>query len=175
MRREKWCQSLPYRAASPAIRSWLKEPASLTARLQKRCTTFRVRPLCQGLQKTLPDDAVQFPVRQVQVREVLLECDGQAVIFAHTILSTATRRGRLSLWLKGLGSRSLGSLLFAHPGFIRGSLEFARLDRRHALYRRAAEWADLPSELWARRSSHRLDGLEVVVTEVFLPAIAKSA
>jgi chorismate-pyruvate lyase len=53
------------------------------------------------------------------VREVVLECDGVPVIFAHTTLSTAAN-GRLTRWMAALGSRSLGSLLFTYPGFRRG-------------------------------------------------------
>jgi chorismate--pyruvate lyase len=106
------------------------------------------------------------------VREVVLECDGQPVIFAHTTLSTATR-GRLARWMDRLGNRSLGSLLFAYPGFRREAIEYLRLDRRHPLYRRAAAVADVGETLWARRSLHRLGLQRVLVTEVFLPAIAR--
>lgn len=167
MRQSPWRASL-LRPLEAPLRSWLVEPGSLTARLQKSCGQFRVRLVRQGVQRRLPDEGIAG--RQVQVREVLLECDGEAVIFAHTALSTATR-GRLALWLARLGSRSLGSLLFAHPGFVRGPIEFCRLDARHPLYRRAAALAVVPPLLWARRSSHRLGGQAVVVTEVFLPAI----
>jgi chorismate--pyruvate lyase len=106
-----------------------------------------------------------------QVREVLLECDGVPVIFAHSVLSTASN-GRLTRWLAGLGSRSLGSLLFSFPGFKRGKLEFLRLDARHPLYRLAAPWAAGEPQLWARRSEHRLGQQVLCVTEVFLPTIS---
>ena len=108
--------------------------------------------------------------RLAWVREVVLECDGVPVIFAHSVLSTALN-GRLTRWLAGLGSRSLGSLLFSFPGFKRGQLEFLRLDARHPLYRLAAPWAAGAPQLWARRSEHRLGRQVLCVTEVFLPAI----
>lgn len=171
MKSNHWRASLPQQKDNQAIRSWLTEPGSLTARLKKHARYFCVRLVCQGLQKRLPDDAVKASSRSIRVREVVLECDGQPVIFAHTVLSTATR-GRLSLWLERLGSRSLGSLLFAHPAFVRGEIEYCRLDVRHPLYRRAAAFSSASPVLWARRSSHRLGAQEVVVTEVFLPAIA---
>ena len=98
--------------------------------------------------------------------------DGCPVIFAHTTLSTATR-GRLSRWMEGLGDRSLGSLLFAHPGFRRERIEYLRLDHRHPLYRRAAAVAEVDGGLWARRSLHRFSAQRVLVTEVFLPAIRR--
>jgi chorismate--pyruvate lyase len=114
----------------------------------------------------LPADG-QPPAR---IREVALECDGVPVIFAHTSLPAASR-GRLSRWFGRLGNRSLGSLLFVHPGFRRGGIEFLRLDRRHPLYQRAAALGTSGKYLWARRSLHRLGRQQVVVTEVFLPAI----
>jgi chorismate--pyruvate lyase len=47
---------------------------------------------------------------------VALFCDDQIVVFAHTVLPCQPR-GPLTLWLKRLGSRSLGALLFAMPDF----------------------------------------------------------
>ena len=109
--------------------------------------------------------------RWCRVRDVLLECDGIPVIFAHTTLSTASR-GRLTRWLARLGSRSLGSLLFSHPGFRRGAIEFCHLDAQHPLSRRVAALGFDTSLLWARRSRHTLGHQSVLVTEVFLPGIA---
>lgn len=167
-----WRTTLPRREDNRALRSWLTEPGSLTARLQARCARFGVRLLRQGGQQAWRDESVPAanPRRRWPVREVLLECDGVPVIFAHTLLSTAAR-GPLSLWLARLGGRSLGSLLFRHPGFVRGPIEYRRLDRRHPLYRQAARFSTLPPVLWARRSRHRLGAQEVLVTEVFLPAL----
>jgi chorismate--pyruvate lyase len=105
-------------------------------------------------------------------REVILECDGVPVIFAHSVLLSASR-GRLSRWLDGLASRSLGSLLFTCPGFKREPLEFCKLDAAHPLHQRAATWAGGTPELWARRSVHRLGRQALLVTEVFLPGIGQ--
>lgn len=86
-------------------------------------------------------------------------------------LGQAMGNGRLTRWMSRLGSRSLGSLLFAYPGFRRGAIEFLRLDCRHPLYQRAAALSAVGCELWARRSLHRLGTQQVLVTEVFLPDI----
>lgn len=154
----------------PLLRSWLSEPDSLTARCQQHCRQFRIRLLRQARGRGLADAAGGRGL--VQVREVLLECDGVPVIFAHTTLSTATN-GRLTRWLAGLGSRSLGSLLFSHPGFRRGNIEFCRLDARHPLFRQAASFSQGAQTLWARRSWHALGQQRVLVTEVFLPGISR--
>lgn len=171
----QWRRQLLGGPSDPILRNWLTEPGSLTTRCQKTCRHFRVRLVHYGKGRPLADDK---PCRALYcarfwVREIVLECDGVPVVFAHTTLSTATG-GRLSRWLAGLGSRSLGSLLFTYPGFRRGAIEYCRLDRRHPLFRRAA--SVLGAEvacLWARRSVHSLGGQQVLVTEVFLPAISQ--
>jgi chorismate--pyruvate lyase len=171
MSRNLWRSSLPHCPDNAKFVSWLREPGSLTRRLQACCAVFRVRLQHQGYQLPLRAEiAAGMPANKMMVREVVLHCDEQPVVFAHTVLNTA-RRGRLSLWLGRLGSRSLGSLLFSHPGFIRGRIEYCRLDARDELYRRAAHITALPATLWARRSLHQLGDQSVTVTEVFLPAI----
>ncbi len=168
MIRQQWQYKLLQGTPDAALASWLTEPDSLTARCQRNCRQFRVRLLRSGL--LLPVDGEDARRRLVRGREVLLECDGVPVIFAHSVLLTATN-GRLKRWLAGLGSRSLGSLLFNYPGFARGQLGFRKLDARDKLYQRARPWADGAPELWARRSVHRLGKQSLCVTEVFLPGI----
>lgn len=175
--RTGWRSRLVHGAGNRHFFSWLTEADSLTARCQAACRHFGIRLLFCGRRRPLPDECAFFGLRRQQwawSREVLLECDGVPVIFAHTALPLQPR-GRLTRWLAGLGSRSLGSLLFAYPGFERGGIEFVRLDARHPLFRRAATAAALAGvkELWARRSAHALAGQTVLVTEVFLPAIVR--
>lgn len=156
-----------------ALASWLTEPGSLTARCQRNSRQFRVRLLRYEKGRALADEGILLDQARhpAWIREVALECDGVPVIFAHTTLSTASN-GRLSRWLSRLGSNSLGSLLFTHPGFQRGAIEFRRLDKRHPLFQRAAALGMAGDTLWARRSLHRLGAQQVLVTEVFLPAVA---
>ena len=168
MRRHRWHTPLGP-GPDAALRSWLTETGSLTARCIRHSRKFAVRLLAYGKARPLGDEA---NARRAWVREVVLECDGRPVIFAHTTLA-CNRGGRLTRWLAGLGSRSLGSLLFSYPGFRRGPIQFCRLDARHPLYRRAAQLGPLPAVLWARRSLHTLAGQSVLVTEVFLPGIAQ--
>lgn len=167
MRRYLWHTPLG-NGPDAVLRSWLTETGSLTARCVRHSRQFAVRLLAYGKARPLGDEAA---ARRAWVREVVLECDGRPVIFAHTTL--ACGGGRLTRWLAGLGSRSLGSLLFSYPGFDRGPIEFCRFDARHPLYRRAARLGPLPPVLWARRSLHTLAGQSVLVTEVFLPEITR--
>jgi chorismate--pyruvate lyase len=177
MGRFDWRTRLLGRGISPVLRSWLTEPGSLTSRCQALCSHFTVQLLHYGFARPLAGEGGSRV--QSIVREVLLACDGVPVIFAHTTLCTGAllnhpagqSRGRLSRWLARLGSRSLGSLLFAHPGFIRGEIEYCRLDARHPLFQRVSAVCQPSGPLWARRSRHSLGGQTVLVTEVFLPAI----
>lgn len=159
-----------YGRESATLRSWLREPDSLTARCERACASFRVRLL------RLQRDSSWFPREQKKgqtiAREVLLQCDGRPVVYAHTELPSAPR-GKLTPWLRRLGNRSLGSLLFSYPGFRRGALEYCRLDRQSLLFQHAITAAGIDdcAELWARRSWHCLGRQCVLVTEVFLPQI----
>ena len=166
--RPRWHAQLIANQPGRPLSDWLREPDSLTARCLRHCRSFRVHVLRQAKARPLADEAGRC---RLPVREVLLECDGVPVIFAHSVLSTA-RSGRLGRWFSRLGSRSLGSLLFTHPGFCRDGIEFCRLNTRHPLHHRVCALLGrrLPV-LWARRSRHHLDHCSVLVTEVFLPAL----
>ena len=125
----------------------------------------------------LPDElaAVNLQRRgRVREREVLLECDGVPVVFAHTIVPL---NATASDWpfFSSLGERSLGTTLFGDPQVVRGALHFARLRSEHRLVRRACDVlgvARFDGPLYARRCLFRRKNGLLLVTEVFLPAIA---
>lgn len=169
----RWRKRPPLRGTEARLRDWLCEPGSLTARLQ-RSGSFRLKLLRQRLHCANPDEEALLALpshARCWVREVLLHCNDSPVIFAHTVLPTEPR-GVLSRWFAGLGGRSLGSLLFAHPGFVRGPLTFARIDHRHPLYARAeAALGASPPHFLARRCTHGFGRQRVVVTEVFAAGI----
>ncbi len=164
-----WQPDLPH-SVQGAWREWICEPGSLTRRCQRVATNFQVNVLSY---RRIP---LLEPVRmQGWCREVSLMCDGAPVIFAQTTLLTA-QGGRLSRWLRGLGNRSLGSLLFTHPGFRRAPIEYAKLRPIDGLYQQALRQIPAgekePQVLWARRSTHSFAGQALVVVEVFLPGLA---
>ncbi len=158
-----------------ALRDWLCEPDSLTARLKRR-GAFRIALLRQERARANADECAALgisPRTPCWVREVVLHCDGLPAIFAHTVLP-ASPRGVLGRWFARLGTRSLGSLLFAHPGFVRGELAFARLATPHPLHAPAVAALGRPPAggFRARRCTHRFGGQAVLVTEVFAPRLA---
>lgn len=171
-----WRPALLQRGRAPqsALRPWLEERGSLTARIKAHCRDFRVQCLRQCLEPVGVEEAASLglPIgTRVWVREVLLLADGVPVVFAHTAMPWQPRHP-FDTRFGALGQRSLGSLLFADPRIARGRLEFRALDCRHRLYRRAeASLGTQPERLWARRSRFGRGAKGLLVNEVFLPAI----
>lgn len=172
--RDHYWQSLLLGSADYAL--WLRDHGSLTRRIQLRCKNFAVRPLRSGLARVAYDEAalLGFPSdRYAFSREVILCADGRPVVFAH---STCAKEHLNGAWraMRGLGNRSLGTLLFTHPLVKRQRLHFKALQFHHALYKSAAAvLGEAPSRLWARRSLFYLYDAPLLVTEVFLPEILK--
>ena len=156
------------------LRDWLADHGSLTRRLQQRCHGFAVRRLRQEIARPQRDECGEIglaPGRLALVREVLLQCAGRPVVYAHSVVALAGLRGPW-VGLGKLGNKPLGAALFADPLVQRQPLEFQRLDARHRLYRAAiAHSGTAPRTLWARRSHFELAGSPILVTEVFLPEV----
>ncbi len=159
------------------MRHWLTDRMSLTAKLIAHSEQFRVQPLQQRRALCLTDEcaAISLP-RPLPIRErdVLLQCDGRAMVYAHTVVPM---HDTIDDWpfFRTLGSRSLGSALFIDPLIRRGHLQFARLPLGHPLMRRAARVLGtdtVSGTLFARRCLYRRKNGHLLVTEVFLPAIA---
>ena len=155
---------------------WLRDEGSLTRRIQQRCKVFTVRPLRSGLAQVAYDEAMLLCIphdRYAFSREVFLYADGKPVVFAHSACAREHLRGTWGA-VKGLGNRSLGTLLFTHPLVVREPLHYKAVQFHHPLYKSAAAvLGDSPQRLWARRSLFYLHNAPLLVTEVFLPEILK--
>lgn len=160
------------------MRGWLTDTMSLTLKLMAHSSHFRVRRLRQERGMCLADevDLVELARRAcVQEREVLLQCDGKPVVFAHTIVPLDATTSDWPFF-GTLGERSLGTTLFGDPRVVRGTLQYARLRAQHPLARRASEALGgqrFLSPLFARRCLYRRKNGVLLVTELFLPAIAE--
>ena len=158
------------------MRQWLTDRTSLTIKLIGRSSHFRVQRLHQKRRLCLIDEyeAVQLPRRvRVHEREVLLRCDRQPVVFAHTIVPMTASASDWPFF-GALGERSLGTTLFGDPQVKRCALRFARLPAQHPLVRRACAASGIKNvdgPLYARRCLFRRKNGLLLVTEVFLPAL----
>jgi chorismate--pyruvate lyase len=184
LRQARWLAHPDGVGASAAMRDWLATPGSLTARLTAHSRQFRVQKLRQASASCLADEAhaIGLPrARRVHEREVLLRCDGRAVVYGHTVVPLSATASDWPLF-SALGERSLGTTLFHDPLVRRGQLEFARLRPGHPLLARvhaALGGADRPFEAgaihYARRCVYRRRQGLLLVTEVFLPAVLELA
>lgn len=199
LRQARWHRHVGAIGAPAALRSWLLEADSLTARLMAHSSQFRVQCLHQQTARCLADESraigLQRPGR-VWEREVLLRCDGEPVVFAHTVVPMSATASDWPLF-NALGERSLGSTLFYDPLVTRGELEFARLRAGHPLLQRARAALGLKEShvdshvdshvaahveahveahvvahvVYARRCLYRRRRGTLLVTEVFLPSV----
>ena len=155
--------SLPHRQ-----RYWLLDEGSLTARLTGlQRGDFSVRRLSQRWEQPLPSERrlLGMPLRQRGlVREVALMLGCQAVVFARSVFPVTSLAGELG-HLRQLQNKSLGSILFGHPGMRRSPFELARI---------TGDSHYLPPSLrqavpaWGRRSRFLIGGRDLLVSEVFL-------
>ncbi|MBH1976487.1 MAG: chorismate lyase [Rhodocyclales bacterium] len=168
-----WLSHVPLAPAARPYRSWLCEKNSLTQRWQKASGAFHVTPVRQALLLPFNDEQhlLHTPPRQrAWVRDVVLHCGTTPVAFAHTV-APVLPRGPVAHWLQKLGSRSLGTLLFSHPGFIRQKVEYAAIDARHPLHGSIYFSSVATQRYWARRTLFSFGLQRVLLTEVFLPAV----
>jgi len=157
------CQDLP-----PVTRPWLLDDGSLTGRLiELNLGTFSVQRSYQGWQVPLPSERrlLSLPSRQLAlVREVNLSLAGRAVVFARSVFPLSSLTGSLT-HLRRLQNKSLGAILFKHPGMHRSPFELAHLPG-NSDYIPAALHQSQPA--WGRRSRFEIEGKALMVSEVFL-------
>ena len=173
--RDCWRKHVIRLEDTAALRSWLCDPGSLTARIRARCQHFRVEVISQKLARPHRDEAELLGLRASEhawLREVVLFADGVPVVYARSVLPRHNLRGGWRLFA-GIGNRPLGAALFADPRIVRAPLRVHRFDARDARHGRAGKacGSTIDGPLWARRSVFRLRGRALLVCEVFLPGV----
>ena len=158
------------------LRAWLLDNGSLTRRLQHIAEAeFKVKILFQGWALPMLNEARRLKIsykHRVFSREVLLYCDGKAMVFARTVIPKRALKGPLSR-LANLGEKPLGEILFSDPRIHRKDLELSRLRPGQSLYELATSAVALPRHsaavIWARRSTFVYHQKQLLVSEIFLP------
>jgi chorismate--pyruvate lyase len=146
----------------------LLDDGSLTVRLiGLNSGKFRVVRLYQGWQLPLPSESKLLavaPRQRALVREVGLMLAEETVVFARSVFPITSLSGDLG-HLRYLQNKSLGAILFKHPGMRRSPFELARIE---------GDSNYLPGELqqgtpaWGRRSRFVIGDRSLMVSEVFL-------
>jgi chorismate--pyruvate lyase len=154
----------------PGLRVWLTDNGSLTERLIA-CGQgkFRVQRLYQGWEVPLPSERklLSLPSRQLAlVREVALLLGDDTVVFARSVFPLASLTGNLA-HLRRLQNKSLGAILFKHPGMRRSPFELALVPGSSGYLPRHLQQ---PGTAWGRRSRFEITGKKIMVSEVFLQA-----
>ncbi len=156
---------------------WLFDGGSLPRRLQMACPQdFRVELVKQGWQRPMLNEAIRLgvsPDRLALVRQVHLFCHGRPVVYARTVIPVSTLSGA-ERRLGCLGNRPLGAVLFAAPSMSRDEVEAACIRPGQRIFTRATQMLDSePDAIWGRRSVFYLSRKPLLVSEVFLPGIAR--
>lgn len=155
---------------NPALCHWLFDDSSLTSRMKALCGAgFSVRVLSQKWQTIVAEDACAMALKNTHsalVRQVLLCCDDQPLVYAMTIIPATTIQGRLRRYAS-IGNRPLGEMLFSDRTMRREEVQVARLPKLHAAY----QYTKSDEEMWARRSVFRVSEKPLLVAEYFLPEL----
>lgn len=138
----KKCDDLPNH-----IVRWLLYSGSLTEKLIEICSNFQVEIVEEGWQAVTSSEnfAKQW------VREVLLKCGDQELIFAQTILPDVTIES-VAQEILHLGNQPIGLWLFPQ-----------KPQRLHLEWRQDSE-----TGLYARRAQYLLHGYPIEIKELFL-------
>lgn len=127
---------------APAIADWLLYTESLTLKLQQHYPNLAVEIIQQGWQNGREPS---------WIREVVLKCDGQPLLFAQTVVPKATI-DNVAPNIPTLGETPIGLWLFAQSPE-RQSLEWRYDDTEHC---------------YARRSTLLLQQYPIEIRELFL-------
>ncbi len=178
MRTVKLTQPDAWRQMPPmgALRPWLTDRGSLTARIIANVDNFNLVRLQQRLATPFNDERRALGLRYGEyavIREVILRDGATPLVFAHTAANPRDLRG---VWrgLSKLGNRPLAEMLFHDPDVSRMAIEYKKLTLSHPLAKAIASVALLNQQtLWARRSVFLKNNRPLMVTEVFLPSLLK--
>lgn len=159
------------------VLSWLVEPGSLTHRLQLACKgNIHVEIVSHCRQRPMLNEAFALGMRHDEhalVRQVRLKCQQQTWVFARSVIPFKTLTGRCRR-LAHLGEKPLGAMLFADSSMHRDPVEIAMITPRQPLFMAAVQnLKHKPKTIWGRRSVFYLDSKPLLVSEMFMPEVAK--
>lgn len=153
---------------------WLMDEASLTKRLINSCSqNFSVKVLNQRWVKPSNSEQKLLSIRhgeKVLLRQVILYCGQNPVVFAHSLIPLKTLKGKHRR-LGCLKNKPLGKYLFSKPYLKRSSLQWSLIKPDNALYPIISKNNAIKGQVWGRRSLFHLKQKKLLVSEFFLPTI----
>lgn len=172
----RWLADRPgrWQQMPEAVRSWVYEPGSLTARLRSGYgAKVAVKVLRQQWGKPLPSEGqlLKQPAwRYALIREVLLHAEGVPLLLARTVIPAKTLTAHADL--SRLGTRPLGEVLFTHPDLERWQMDISKV-ALNGFTPLAIGLARIEGAIWGRRTVYALAGQEMLVCEWFLSSIVE--
>lgn len=148
------------------LRRWLLDRSSLTARLRAIAgESFKVTVLRQSLAKPRLDEALALSIpasKYVMIREVILWGHDEPWVYARSVFPMGAVSGSLR-FLRKLGNRPLGDLLFHNPRVTRGTISVS--------YSTPASLRSygITRTTWSRRSLFTYNNHTLLVSETFIP------
>jgi chorismate lyase len=168
-------QMAPSRLVPANLLPWLQDAGSFMHRLRSHgVANTKIKVLLQSWQLPFEQERglLNLDHRQyVWVREVLIHNDDTVWMFARTIFPRLTLTGKEKRFLY-LAGKSLGSLLFNNRNTKRSQFEFASVKNTDHFYNKFQGIANVPSEVWARRSIFHIGEKPILLEEFFLPSLA---
>ena len=159
---------------SPAIKTWLTHPRSLTEKLKKIAGKAHLQIIQEAWRK--PDwwdiHALKIEQHQIFCREILISAHDNPCWYGRTVIPYTTYEAGWDLFLR-LKGESLGNIIFGNAHIKRQVLTFYGIDKRNIeyywLYGRLKPFTEV---VWLRRSIFLLhDEFPFYLTELLLPGI----
>lgn len=159
-------------ALDASLSAWLFDVSSLTARLIELCgKDFSVQVISQCWQTLEAEEAAAMSLQHVHsalVREVLLCCNDQPLVYARTVIPSTTVKGARRRYAN-MGNRPLGAMLFADRTMRREPVQVSLLPVMH----KANQYTKSDLPVWGRRSVFRVSGKPLLVSEYFFAELLK--
>ena len=137
-------------------------------------TSFSLNVLNEDFQSPLDDEREYLPLPPTLpfTRHVLLKGNNIPVVFARVMIPETTYHN-YSKELNQLGSLPIGEYFLYQQPHTRSAFDYKCLTDKHLLFQASHTYARDTSfqAYWARRSLFNLQKGQLVITEVFFPAI----
>ena len=154
----------------PQLAGWLTCRGLLTERLRSLPDVRLVSLAESEVELTDMDRALlKTTDRTGRLREISLQAGATRYVYGTSLIPTSLLRDYP--WLRALGEEPLGATLTARLEVTRSPFRFRRLAPAEPLALTAAD-GRAEAALWSRRSAFELPGGRILITEVFLPALA---
>ena len=148
-------ESIESKISKNEILSWLLENGPITKRIKKN-GLFKLHLIQDELSYIDQEDKdfIDCASDEIKLREVILFCNDEPIVFAQTIIPVETISNGFEQ-LGNLGNKPLGDILFEKNIFTKDKVVYALFEDASSLY-------------WGRKAKYLVKGYKFSVMEIFL-------